>query len=159
MSLSSDSKSSLEELKRRNLLPEAQNGEPSARTEPAPEIHPTVEEWDNLLAILSAMYRLTAEEYDRTAEETVSPILHRMSSQLTALTEDAAAIRLLLEQEGQRREQAGKKRGRRFSIRFPKISLLRPSPGWLFLPLILAVLWALWYSWGALWSALSPMLT
>ena len=159
MSLSSDSRSSLEELKRRNLPSEAQDEEPPAQTEaaPAPEIHPTTEEWDNLLAILSALYRLTAEEYDRRAVESSDPILHRMSTQLTALTEEAAAIRRLLEQERQRREQAGKKRGRRFSIRFPKISLPRPSPGWLFLPLILAALWALWYSLGALWNALSPM--
>ena len=156
MSLSSDSRSSQEELKRRNLPPE----EPPVRMEPepVPETHHTAEEWDNLLAILSALYRLTAAEHDRTAEEIVDPILRKMSGQLTALTEDAAAIRLLLEQERRRREQAGRKRGRRFSVRFPKLNLPRPSPGWLFLPLILAALWALWYSWGALWSALSPML-
>ena len=39
-----------------------------------------------------------------------------------------------------------------------RFCLPRPSPGWFFLPLILAALWALWYGWGALWSALSPML-
>ena len=160
MSFSSDSKSSLEELKRRNLPPEVQAGKQPASMElvPALETHPTAEEWDNLLAILSALYRLTAEEYDRAAEETTIPILHRMSTQLTALTEEAAAIRLLLEQERQRREQVGKKCGRRFSIRFPRISLPRPSPGWLFLPLMLAALLAAWYSLGVLWSTLRPIL-
>ena len=157
MSFSSDSRSSLEELKRRNLPPEAQAGEPSAPAESAPETHPTAEEWDDLLAILSALYRLTAAEHDRAAAETVSPIFYRMSDQLTALAKETAAIRQLLEQERQGKEQAGKKRGKRFSIRFPKISLPRPSPGWLFLPLILAPLWAAWYGWGVLWSALSPM--
>lgn len=154
MNLSSDSRSSLEELKQRNLPSETQDGEPPTPAEPMPETHPTAEEWDNLLAILSALYRLTAEEYDRAAEETVDPILRRMSGQLTALTENAAAIRLLLEleQTRQKEEQDGKKNGRRFSFRFPKISLPRPSPGWLFLPLILAASWALWYSLGALWS-------
>ena len=88
----------------------------------------------------------------------MDPILHRMNGQLTALTEETAAIRLLLERERQRREQAGRKRGRRFSFRFPNISLPRPSWGWLFLPLTLAALWALWYSLGVLWSALSQML-
>ena len=161
MSLSSDSKSSLEELKRRNLPPEVQAGDPSAHTgpTPAPETHPTTEEWDNLLAILSALYRLTAEEHDRAARETTDPIFRKMSGQLTALTEETSAIRRLLEQEQRRMEQAGRKRGRRFSFPVPKISLPRPYPGWLFLPLILSALWALWYSWGALWNALSPMFT
>ena len=61
MSFSSDSRSSLEELKRRNLPPETQARELSAHTELAAETHPTGAEWDNLLAILSALYRLTAE--------------------------------------------------------------------------------------------------
>ena len=161
MSLSSDSRSSLEELKRRNLPPEVHLGEPSVRTEspPAPETHPTGSEWDNLLVILSALYRITAAKHDRTAEEeSIDPVLHGMSEQLTVLTEEAAAIRLLLEQGRQRMEQDGKKRGRRFSLRVPKVSLPRPSPGWLFLPLMLAALWALCFGWGVLWSTISQML-
>ena len=161
MSLSSDNRSSLEELKRRNLPSETQAGEPPTQTEspPAPETHPTGSEWDNLLAILSALYRLTAAEHDRTAEEITGPILYGMNEQLAVLTEEASAVRQLLEQERQRKKQAGKKRGRRFSIHFPRISLPRPSPGWLFLPLMLVALWALCYGWGVLWSALSPMFT
>ena len=47
VTISSDSRPSLEELKRRNLPPDAQIGEPSVRTEsgPVPEAHPTAEEW------------------------------------------------------------------------------------------------------------------
>ena len=161
MNFTSDSKSSMEELKRRNLPPEIQPEDLLTPTEPTPtsETHPTSEEWDNLLAILGALYRLTAEEHDQTPEETITPILHRINGQLATLAETTAAIRQLLElkQTRQREEQDGKKNGRRFSFRFPKISLPCPSPGWLFLPLILAALWALWYTLGALWSALSPM--
>ena len=81
--------------------------------------------------------------------ETVS----RETAALRALLEqeqtDMAEIRQLLEQERQREEQDGKKREKRFSICFPKISL----------PLILAALWAAWYDWGVLWNTFSPMFT
>ena len=173
MSLSSDSRSSLEELKRRNLPPESQTGEPPAQTEaaPAPETHPTGSDQQELLRILWTMGEVLGEQtviLEELSQNMISlprweqlQTISREAAVLRALLEqeqkDMAAIRLLLEQERQRREQAGKKRGRRFSIRVPKISLPRPSPGWLFPPLILAALWALWYGWGALWNALSPM--
>ena len=166
MSLSSDSRSSLEELKRCNPPAEAQTAEPTTQTEsvPAPEMHPTGPELQELLQILWTMGEVLGEQ---------TVILEELSQHMDSLRTvswetrdllkreqtDTSAIRLLLEQEQQNKEQAGKKRERRFSFRIPRISLPRPSPGWLFLPLILAALWALWYSWGALWSALSPMFT
>ena len=166
MSLSSDSRSSLEELKRRNLPPETQTGEP-----PAPETHPTGSDQQELLRILWTMGEVLGEQtviLEELSQNMISlprweqlQTISREAAALRALLEqeqkDMAAIRLLLEQERQRREQAGKKRGRCFSIRVPRISLPRLSPGWLFLPLILAALWALWYGWGALWNTLSPM--
>lgn len=48
MSSGSERTLSLEELRQRNLPP------------PQTELHPTAEEWDELLEMLSALYRLTA---------------------------------------------------------------------------------------------------
>ena len=176
MNSSSDNKSSLEELKRRNLPPEAQAGEvqieePSAQTEPAPAPEPP--EQQELLDILWTMGEVLGEQtviLEELSQNMISlprweqlQTISREAAALRTLLEqeqkDMAAIRLLLEQERQRKEQDGKTRGRRFSIRFPKVSLPRPSPGWLFLPLILAALWAVWYGLGVLWSTLSPLFT
>ena len=175
MSSSSDNRSSLEELKRRNALPETQTGELSTQMEssPAQETIPTGEERQELLDILWTMGEVLGEQTVILEElsqhmisiprwdqlQTISQEASAVRTLLEQEQKDMAAIRLLLEQERQRREQAGKKNGRRFSIRFPKISLPRPSPGWLFLPLSLAALWAAWYGLGVLWNALSPIFT
>ena len=176
MSLPSDSRSSLEELKRRNLppgVPVVPPGEPSAQTKTAPvqTVCPTVEEWQKLRQILWTMGEVLGEQ---------TVILEELSQCLTALprweqiqtmNRETASVRSLMEQEQkeltairqllvrQGKGQDGKKRGRRFSARFLKTSMPRPSLGWLFLPLILAALWALWYGWGVLWSALNPVFT
>lgn len=150
MSLNSDRKLFPEELKRLNLPPD---------TPPVPtERHSTEEEWTELLEVLSALYRLTATQYDWLRSLNLS-LPDSVRKELTQVAQDAIAIRRLLEQEQQRREQAGKKSGRRFSIRWPNISLPRLSLAWLFLPLTLVALLVLWWSWGALWSAISPILT
>lgn len=64
------------------------------------------------------------------------------SEQTRDAARDLAAIRKLLEQERQRQEQAGKKSGRHFSPRWPSLPLAPFQPGWLFLPLGLALLLA-----------------
>ena len=57
MSSESERSLSLDELRQRNMpLP--------VQSAPPPEQHPTAEEWDELLEILSALYRLTAAQYD-----------------------------------------------------------------------------------------------
>lgn len=161
MNFTSGSKPSLEELKRRNMPPEiptVQGESLPIQTEAMPasqETHPTEEEWLELLETLSAMYRLISD-WIRSRDSRPMDLPQR---ELAQTAKDVAVIRLLMEQEHQRREQAGKKNGRHFSFRWPSLSLPHPSPAWLFLPMILAALWALWHSLGMLWSAISPLLS
>ena len=80
-------------------------------------------------------------------------------AQLEALARDVAQMQAEL-------QQAGKKRERHFSlprIRLPKLHL--PYISWSRLLLGLTalvltggVLWAVWFSWGKLWSAAQTML-
>lgn len=129
MSSGSEQKCSIEELKERNLPPER---------------HPTSEEWDDLLAILSALYRLTVGQSD-ILKNSLST-MRAVHTQAEALTKEAVAIRHLLE----RQEQAGKKKERRLSL--PRIHLPRPRLAWLWAIPILVGLYALWPLWAILWN-------
>lgn len=135
MSSGSEQKCSIEELKERNFPPER---------------HPTTEEWDDLLASLSALYHLTASQSD-TLKSSLSTI-RTVHTQTEALTKEATAIHQLLE----RQEQAGKKKERRFSL--PKIHLPRPRLAWLWVIPILVGLYALWPLWAILWSVVRLLL-
>ena len=57
-------------------------------------------------------------------------------------------------------EQAGKPKEKRFSlpsISLPSLYLPRLSPALLLIPVVLVVLWAMWYSLDALWSVISML--
>lgn len=125
MSSESERTLSLEELRQRNLPP------------PQTELHPTTEEWDELLEMLSALYRLTAAQYDLLQTQRTHPLQVQMS----VLAKEVSTTRELIQKSIQ---QAGKKKERRFLL--PHISLPRPSWAWLALPAILVGLAALWYS-------------
>ena len=125
MSSGSERSLSLEELCQRNLPP------------PQAEAHPTTEEWDELLEMLSALYRLTAAQNDLLQTQQTHPLQVQMS----VLAKEVSTTRELIQKSIQ---QAGKKKERRFSL--PHISLPRPSWAWLALPAILVGLAVLWYS-------------
>ena len=161
MNLSSDSRPSLEELKRRNLPPDVPTVEPSAQTEPtpAPEPHPTAEEWQELRQILWAMGEVLGEQ---------TVLLEEVSQRLPALpnaeemrtaAQETAVIRKLLEKEIRKREQAGTRNGRRFSLRWPSIQWAPFRPGWLLLPLGLALLLGLLLCAVRVWSSLNALLS
>ena len=157
---------SVEELKRLN--------QPPAPSVPAtPPDAPTRQDWDDLLAALTALYQLentTSNRLERL-EASVGPqeaLLRALSrqvgqlstqAQLEALARDVAQIRAEL-------KQAGKKRERRFSlprIRLPKlhlpyISWSRLLLGLTALSLTGGVLWVVWFSWEKLWSATQTLL-
>lgn len=154
MSLESEKQLSLEELKQHNrpvsspltpALPEAEQASP-------PEPHPTAEEWDELLNMLSALYRLTAEQYDLLGRLLSRPIIYATKEQMAALIKEAAEIRRLL-------EQAGKQKEKSFSL--PSIRLPRPhlphldGPTWVVLLMSLAALLLLWWAWAGDWNNLS----
>lgn len=166
MNLNSDSRQSLEELKRRNDVPPEAPKPQSAEG----STHPTMEEWQELHRMLWAMGEMLG---------TQTVILEELSNHLSTLTvlntmgsdaaicrssleqmrRDTETIRKLLEREAQQREQAGKKNGRRFSPRWPSVQLAPFEPGWLFLPLGLALLLGLLLISARLWSGINVLFT
>ena len=133
MNSESGKRCSVEELKERN---------------PPSGVHPSAEEWDNLLAILSALYRLTAAQADGITKPRC-PAMEELRPQTEVLVKEVAAIRQLLEW----REQAGKKEEQRRS-RLPRVTLPRPSLAWLWAIPISLGLWAMWCSGAAVWNNL-----
>ena len=166
MNSESGQRLSVEELKRLN--------QPPAPSVPAtPPDAPTRQDWDDLLAALTALYRLENTNSNRLErlEASVGPqeaLLRALGrqvgqlptqAQLEALAGDVAQMRAEL-------KQAGKKRERRFSlprIRLPKlhlpyISWSRLLLGLTALSLTGGVLWVVWFSWEKLWSATQTLL-
>lgn len=166
MNSESGQRLSVEELKRLN--------QPPAPSVPAtPPDAPTRQDWDDLLAALTALYRLESTNSGRLErlEASIGPqeaLLRALGrqvgqlptqAQLEALAGDAAQMRAEL-------KQAGKKRERRFSlprIRLPKlhlpyISWSRLLLGLTALSLTGGVLWVVWFSWEKLWSATQTLL-
>lgn len=137
--MNSDSvqKCSIEELKERNLPSE-------------PEQHPTAAEWNDLLTILSALYRLTLSQNEMLKNGLAT--MQAVHTQAETLEKETAAIRQMLE----RQEQAGRKKERRLSL--PKVHLPRPSLAWLWVIPILVALYALWPLWAILWNVVRLLL-
>ena len=157
---------STEELKRLNQLS-------TTLVRTTPPDAPTRQDWENLLAVVSALYRLESTNSGRLErlEASVGPqeaLLRALSrqmgqlptqAQLEALARDVAQMRAEL-------QQAGKKRERHFSLprlRLPKLRL--PDISWsslllglTALALIGGVLWVVWFSWEKLWSAAQTLL-
>lgn len=166
MNSESGLKLSLEELKQRNRA--------SAPSVPAaPPDTPTRQDWEDLLAAVSTLYRLESTNGDRLErleasiglQEALLRALSRQvgqlptQAQLEALAQDAAPMRAEL-------KHAGKKRERCFSlprIRFPKLHLPYISWSCLLLGLTVlvltgGVLWAVWFSWEKLWSVAQTLI-
>ena len=161
MNSDSGQKLSLEELKQRNRA--------SAPSVPvAPPDTPTRQDWDDLLAALTALYRLESTNSDRLErlEASVGPqeALFRALSrqvgqlptqaQLEALARDVAQMRAEL-------KQAGKKRERHFSMPKPHLPYIPWSSlllGLTALVLTGGVLWAVWFSWEKLWNMMHTLL-
>ena len=161
MNSESGQKLSLEELKQRNRA--------SGSSVPAvsPDI-PTKQDWEDLLAALTALYRLESTNSGRLErlEASVGPqeaLLRALGrqvgqlptqAQLEALAGDVAQMRAEL-------KQAGKKRERHFSLPKPHLPYIPWSSlllGLTALVLTGGVLWAVWFSWEKLWSAVRMLL-
>ena len=160
---------SVEELKQLN--------QPPASSVPAtPTDAPTRQNWDDLLAALTALYRLESTNSDRLERLEASvgaqeALLREISAQagrypsqaqLEALARDVAQIREILQPAGKKREQS-------FSL--PRISLskiswpsLRAFPwreallGILILVSLAAAGWIFFSRWDMLWSLFKTML-
>ena len=137
MNSESEQKLSLEQLKQRN----------TQGATPPPEVHPTREEWSELLAILSAQYRLAAVQYD-LAEE----LLKKLRTLPTAAQTEEILRELRTLREAM--QQAGKPKEKPFSLprlRLPHLS----TPAIISLLLAAEVLLLLWWGLGTVWNSFS----
>lgn len=147
----------MEELKRRNTSPSI-----------TPQNCPSREEWENLLMMIQALYRLTAEQSDtlenlnqHTAAHTA--LLREVSNrrepcpaqaQMEALARDVAEIHALLRQAGKKKE---------ISVSPPSLSTAMSVMIWLALILLgtmvgMVVLQTIWSGLSALWSAVKILI-
>ena len=169
MNSESGQRLSVEELKRLS--------QPPAPSVPAtPPDAPTRQDWDDLLAALSVLYRLESTNSNRLERLEASvgaqeALLREISAQagkaptqvqLEALARDVAQIRGIL-------QPAGKERGQSFSlprISLPKISRssLQAFPwreallGILILASLAAAAWIFFSRWDMLWSHFKTIL-
>ena len=112
MNSESEQKLSLEQLKQRNTQ------EPPT---PPPEVHPMREEWSELLAILSAQYRLTAVQYDLMEEFLKKLRTAPTAAQTEEILRELRALREAV-------QQAGKLKEKFFSLpRLPRLHLSAPA--------------------------------
>ena len=161
MNSESGQRLSVEELKRLNQAPD-----PSIPATP-PDT-PTMQDWDDLLAALTALYRLESTNSDRLErlEASVGPqeaLLRALSrqvrqlptqAQLEALARDVAQMRAEL-------KQAGKKKG--LSVSLPSLETVLSVLIWLALILLgtlvgMVVLRTIWSGLAALWSAIRTLI-
>lgn len=141
MNSGSEQKLSLEQLKQRNAQEQPM---------PTPEVHPTREEWSELLAILSAQYRLTAVQYDLTEE-----LLKKLRSAPTAAQTEEILRELRILREAV--QQAGKPKEKSFSLpRLPRLRLPQlGAPAIISLALAATVLLLLLWGLGTVWNSFS----
>ena len=161
MNSESGQRLSVEELKRLNQAPD-----PSIPATP-PDT-PTMQDWDDLLAALTALYRLESTNSDRLErlEASVGPqeaLLRALSrqvgqlptqAQLEALARDVAQLRAALKQAGKKRE---------FSVSPPSLETALSVLIWLALILLgtlvsMVVLRTIWSGLAALWSAVRTLI-
>ena len=161
MNSGSGQRLSVEELKRLNQAPD-----PSIPATP-PDT-PTMQDWDDLLAALTALYRLGSTNSDRLErlEASVGPqeaLLRALSrqvgqlptqAQLEALARDVAQMRAELKQAGKKRE---------FSVSPPSLETALSVLIWLALILLgtlvsMVVLRTIWSGLAALWSAVRTLI-
>ena len=157
MSSESGGRLSMEELKQRNAPQQI----------PA-QACPSKEEWDNLLLMSSALYRVTTEQVKALENlerhtEAHTALLREASGrrapcptreQMEALERDAAEIKALLRQAGRRRE---------FSVSPPSLSTALSVLIWLALILLgtmvgMVAVQAIWSGLAALWSAVQMLI-
>ena len=149
MSSESEQRLSMEKLKQLNAASTSAVASTSTPTPPPTPVqspaHPTASEWEELLTMLSALYRITTTQND-LLQQIYQAIPHTPTHQLQATTKELREIRM-------RMEPAGKPNGKSCWLTRLRLPQIRPSLTWLLIPVILLVCWVMWHSLGTLWSA------
>ena len=157
MSLGSGQKLSMEELKQLHQ-PTSTQQEPTAQSTtqppaqgqmPPPEVHPTKEDWEEMMDYL---YTLTYHAERQTGQlKEISELLDQLPTR-TQMDELLKAVKHL----EQMSEQAGKPKEKHFSL--PGIRLRLPhldGPTWAVLLMTAAALLLLWWGLDTVWNSLS----
>lgn len=134
MSSESEKRLSNEELKKLNR--------PQEVTTPPPSC-PTEEQWEELLDIQEATYRILTAQADTM--KAMQSTMWAMRSQAEAQTKELLTIRQQLEQAGRKKE---------WRLSMPRIHLSRPSWAWLWAVPVTVGLLTIWYASDALWNNL-----
>ena len=147
MNSGSEKKLSMDELMERN------RPTPTPQPTPSPEVHPTKEEWAEVMECIRTLTRHTERQtvYLKKVSELLAQ--HPTKVQMDELLKVVKHLE-------QMSEQAGKPKEKRFSlpsISLPSLEFPRLSPALLLIPVVLFVLWTMWYSWDALWSVISTL--
>ena len=152
MNSTSEKKLSMDELMERNRP--APTAKPTVQGQaPPPEVHPMKEEWAEMMECICTLTRHA--ERQTVYLKKVSELL----AQFPTRTQVDELLKMVQHLE-QMAEQAGKPKEKRFSlpsISLPSLYLPRLSPALLLIPMVLVVLWAMWYSLDALWSVISML--
>ena len=119
---------------------------------PPPEVHPTKEEWTEMIEYLDTLW------YHTDLQTNLLKAVSEQLAQLPTRTQMDELLKMMkhLEQMG---EQAGKPKERRFSlpsIRLPRLRLPHlDGPTWAVLLMTAAALFLLWWGLDTVWSGLS----
>ena len=161
MNSGSGQKLSMEELKRLHQptpTPQAQTTTmlPAQEQTPSPEVHPTKEEWEELMDYLYTL------EYH---SEKQTGLMEKASEFLTQLPTKTQMDELLkaVKHLEQMAEQAGKQKEKRFSLPRPRLHPSLPEWDWptvvtVMMTLAVAALLLLWWKLDGDWSRLSQLL-
>ncbi|WP_165449890.1 hypothetical protein [Intestinimonas timonensis] len=127
--------------------------QPTMHERTPPEVHPTKEEWEELIDYL---YTLGYHAEKQTG------LMKKASELLAQLPTKAQMDELLkaVKHLEQMAEQAGKQKEKRFSlprISLPSLEFPRLSPALLLIPVVLFVLWTMWYSLDTLWVSVKTV--
>ena len=120
---------------------------------PPPEAHPTKEEWAEMMEFICTLTRHAERQtgYLKKVSELLAQLPTR--TQVDELLKAAQHLEQIAEQVGKPKEKC-------FSlprISLPSLEFPRLSPALLLIPVVLFVLWTMWYSWDALWSVISTL--
>lgn len=138
----------MEELKKRNPPPEP-------AVPPAPVPCPTPEQWEDLMAWLDALYRVTAVQNDLLERKLSTPSPYATKEQAAEIMRQLSMIQASIEQAGRRN---GRQRLRLPRLRLPELSMATLK-GMALALMLLAALWILWYASAAVWNnLLKPLL-
>lgn len=152
MNSGSEKRLSMDELMARNRP--APTPKPTVQEQtPPPEVCPAKAEWAEMMEFLDTLtYHV---ERQRGSLKKVSELLAQLPTR-TQMDE----LLMVAKHLEQMAEQVGKQKEKRFSlpsISLPSLEFPRLSPALLLIPVVLFVLWTMWYSWDALWNAISML--